>query len=297
MCNFSDKHFIKDNCGCGGCNFEGLVINGCPNPLRQQFLYLNTAILTKNEENILLLKLKADAEAIDEKHRHIALKFEVWMKENVTVEQYRQILLKLQGSMRKDVPMLKDRCNEIRRADHAHCSAILSYYYTWFNCSVLKQVLEDAKILTYKDPKEILSSLKSYTEEVLKYCKRNIFECPPPSSVSPTKKSTYFLLKLQTHQIFDKETFTAEEIRLFEATLMTSLNIREYVLTLHTFTKGCVELVYSVPLCIYSILFPLNKEQWRHLITLGVTEIKTKDYHYKIEHVSRYLLDHHVILN
>ena len=67
---------------------------------------------------------------------------------------------------------------------------------------------------------------------------------------------------------------------------MTFFNIPKYVLTLCTVADGCVELVYSVPLCIYSVLFPLNEEQWRHLITLGVTEIKTKDYHYEKEHVS-----------
>ena len=82
-------------------------------------------------------------------------------------------------------------------------------------------------------------------------------------------------------------TCTAEQIRLFEATLRTSLNIPEYALKLHTVAEGCVELVYSVPLCIYSVLFPLNEEQWKHLITLGVSEIITKDYHYN---VSRHLL-------
>ena len=135
----------------------------------------------------------------------MVLKFQVWMKKNVAVKQYRQILLNLQGSLRKDVPMLKDRWDAIKVANHLDCSAILSSYYTWFNCSVLKQVLEDAKTLTHRDPKEILSALQSYTEEVLMYCKRNIFECPPPSNMSPTKGTTYFLLKLKTHQIIDEK--------------------------------------------------------------------------------------------
>ena len=169
-------------------------------------------------------------------------------------------------------------------ADHTECSVILSDYYTWFNCDVLKIVLQTAKMLTQKDPKDILSILQSYVEELHKFCKRNIFECPPFSPMSSIKGTTYFSLKVEKYQVLDQKTFTAEEI---QATLMTSLNIEQYALKLCTVAEGCVELVYSVPLCIYSVLFPLNEEQWKLLITLGVTELMTKDYHYK--RVSKHL--------
>ena len=290
LSNLSEKHFIEVNCGCGRCDFKGLITDGCTKPLRQQFMYLDIGTLTEYETHILLLKLKADADAIDEKHRNMVLKFETWMEENVTVEQYRKILLKIPGTLRKDVPMLKDRRKEIKAADHFECSAILADYYTWFDCSVLKQVVQIAKTLTKKDPIEIMSTLQSYTEEVHKYCKRNIFECPPPACMSSTKGNTYFKLILESHQneIFDDKIFTAERIKLVNATLTEYLNIPGYVLKLCTFAEGCLELVYSVPLCIYSVLFPLSEEQWRHLITLGVTEIIAKDYHYKKEHVSRH---------
>ena len=283
---FLEKRFIKDNCGCGMCDFKGLITNGCSHALRHQFLYLDIGTLTTNEKNILLVKLVADADGIDEKHRHMVLRFKTWMEENVTVEEYRKILLSIPGTMRKDVAMLKDRWKEIKVADHSDCSVILSDYYTWFNCSVLKKVLEDAKILTHKDPVELLSILQSYTEEVHKYCKRNIFECPPPSYMSSTKNTTYFILKLEECLVIDKEKFTMKEIQRVEATLMICFDIPEYVLKLCTIAAGCVELVYSIPLCTYSELFPLNEEQWKHLIMLGVTEIITKDYHCKMEHVS-----------
>ena len=281
-----------DNCGCGRCDFKGLITNGCPNPVNQQFLYLDTRTLTKNEKDILLLKVKADADAINTGHRHMILKFKTWMKQNVSVENYRDILLNIPGTIRKEVTMLQDRWEDIKEADHSKHSQILSNYYSWFNCSILKIVLEDAKTLTHNDPRDILSILQSYTEAVHKYCKRNIFECPPPSGVSPTQGTTYISLKVEKYQVLDEKTFTAEEIQLFEATLMTSLNIEQYALKLCTAADGCVGLVYSVPLCIYSVLFPLNEEQWKFLITLGVTELMTKDYLYK--QVSKHLSSHWV---
>ena len=270
-----------DNCGCRRCDLKGLITNGCPNPLYQQFLYLDIGTLTKKERDILLLKVKTDADAIQKDHREMILKFTTWMEENVSVENYRKILFNTPGTIKNEVPMLQDRWKEIKAADHSECSVILYDYYTWFNCSILKTVVEDAKALTHKDPTDILSILQSYTEKVQKYSKRNIFECPPPSYMSPTKGTTYFSLKVEKHQVIDENKFTAEEIQLLEAKLMTSFNIEQYTLKLCTVVEGCVELVYSVPLCIYSVLFPLNEEQWKHLSTLGVTELMTKDYYYK----------------
>ena len=249
-------------------------------------MHLDYDTLTQYEKSILLLKLQEDADTIDEAYFTMVQRFKVWMEKNVSVEDYRDLLLSIPGTMMNTVPLLKDRWDEIKIATHKDCSALLSHYHTWFNCSVLKQVLQRAKILTNNDPAVVLCSLQSYTEEMLNYCKRNIFECPPPSTMSPVKGTTYFTLKTKDHQLIDKKQFTADEIHLLTAKIMTLFKIEEYVLQLCSFTKGCVELVYSIPLCIYAELFPLNEDQCRYLNTTGVSEITTKDYHHKLEHVS-----------
>ena len=81
---------------------------------------------------------------------------------------------------------------------------------------------------------------------------------------------------------------SAEKINLFTATLMKhfGIQIQDYVFKLCTVCNGCVELVYSMPLCIYKELFPLNEDQCKSLPMLGVMEVITKDYHYKKDDVS-----------
>ena len=217
--------------------------------------------------------------------------FNNWMENNVSVKQYRKLLSSIPGTVRNNVPLLTDRWSEIKTADHSDLSVILSKYHTWFNCSILKQLLRLAKIETNSDPNEVLSSLQSYTEKMLKYCRRNIFECPPPSGMSSTKGTgtTYFTFKLMENRLSDMKQFTtADEIQLLQANIMILFEIEEYVLQLSTFSKGCVELVYSIPLCIYAELFPLSEDQCRYFTTLGVSEITTKDYHYKRYHVSNF---------
>ena len=274
---------LKDNCGCGQCTFMELITNGCPKPLRSEFLYLDHCSLTQNEKDILVLKLHKDAEVINTDYRAVVCQFKAWINENLSINSYRELLSGMGGSIKKNVPFLRDRWKDIKYADHNDCSALLSEYHSWFNCSILEQVLNDAKTIG-KDPTKVLFSLKSYTEKMIEYCKRNIFECSPPSDMSSTKGTTYCVFKLM-----DVKLFTADEIRLLTAKIMTLCNVKEYSLQLCTFTEGCVELVYSTPLCIYAELFPFNEDHCIYLTTLGVTEITTKDYHYKLEHVSNTL--------
>ena len=78
------------------------------------------------------------------------IQFDTWMERNVSIKEYRKVLKNIRGvvSGRKEVPMLKDRWKEIKTADHLECSAILSDYYTWFNCDILKAVMETVKGVT-----------------------------------------------------------------------------------------------------------------------------------------------------
>ena len=237
------------------------------------------------------MKLKDDADAIEEAYSRVVRQFKAWMENNVSVEDYRDLLLDIPGTMKKNIPLLKDRWDDIKNANHKDCSALLYQYHTWFNCSVLKTLLQRARNLTKKDPTDVLCSLQSYTEDMFKYCKRNIFECSSPSGMSSTKGKTYFTLKMVDSQLPDKKQFTAEEIQLFTAKIRTSFEIHEPVLQLCTFTEGCVELVYSIPLCIHDEVFPLSVDQRRYLTTLGVTEITTKDYHYRLYQVSNIHLE------
>ena len=255
-------------------------------------MYLKTSSLTQNEEGILLSQLKKDADAIFEEWDTVVCQFSSWMKENISLEMYKEILLTIPGftSARKEVPMFKDREQDIMAAkSHLDCFAILSRYHSWFNYSLLETVISKARKRTQKDSPEFLSSLRSYMDLLHKYCKRNIFECPKPSSISSSKSSTYLVLKVTEDQMSDVKVVSAEKIKLFTFELMKPYEIQDYVLNLHTVGDGCVELVYSIPLCIYNELFPLNKDQWKSLPMLGVMEVITKDYHYKKEHVSAVL--------
>eukprot|EP00731_Ephydatia_muelleri_P028799 Em0020g443a len=281
---------LQNNCGCGKCDFETIISNGCPKQLRKPFLYLNTSSLTEKQEGILLLQLKKDADAISDQWDTIVHQFNSWMDENIPLKMYKEILLTVPGvtTAKKEVPLLNNRKQDIVAAkDHLGCFAILSDYCSWFNYSILEAVVSRAKKRTQKDPSEFLSSLRSYVDQLHIYCRRSIFECPKPSDTLSTKSSTFLVLKVnEDHLSDDGNTVTAEKIKLFKIELMKPFEIEDYTLNLHTVDKGCVRLKYSIPLCIYNELFPLNEDQCRSLPMLGVIEVITMDYHYKKDGVS-----------
>ena len=282
---------VLANCGCGHCDFKKLISHGCPSPRRDaRFLCLNTPGLSPNVKDSLLLQVTADADVIFDQLRDVVIQFKSWMEENVSIEEYKKVLTSIPGMMsgKKDVAMLTDRWKEIGAADHFACSAILSDYYTWFNCDVLRKVIATVKTKTQNDRTDILSSLKSYVDEVYKYSKRNIFECPASSGLPRIKGITYFILKVSIAQLPENNEITAEQIATFTAKLKQSLQLEDYTLKLCTVGKGCLQLVYSIPLCVYNVLFPLGKDQLKaiQVLAIGVMEIITKDHHYKKEHVS-----------
>ena len=252
-------------------------------------MYLDTSSLTQKQKDILLLRLKKDADEIFVQWDEIVDEFSSWMEENVSVEVYKKILLTVPGvtSAVKEVKMLNDRKQKIMDAKcHLDCFAILLDYHSWFNWSILEAVISSANRKTQKDPSEFLSRLKFYVHQLHQYCKRNIFECPALSCMSSTKSKTYLVLKVTEDQLSTVDMVSAEKIQQFTAELMKPFEIEEYVLNLHTVGTGCMEMVYSIPQCIYNELFPLNEDQCYSLATLGVMEIITKDCHYKKDHVS-----------
>ena len=276
---------LLTNCGCGKCDFETIISNGCPKQRKKPFLQLDTSSLTEKEEGILLSQLKKDADAISDQWDTIVHQFNSWMDENISLKMYKEILLTVPGvtTAIKEVPLLSDRKQEIVAAkDHLGCFAILSDYCSWFNYSILEAVVSRAKKRTQKDSSKFLSSLRSYVDQLHIYCKRNIFECPKPSDTLSTKSSTFLVLKVNEDQFSDVNKVSAEKIKLFKIELMKLFEIQDYTLNLHTVDKGCVRLNHSIPLCIYNELFPLNEDQCRSLRMLGVIEVITMDYHYSV---------------
>ena len=281
---------VQTNCGCGTCDFASLVSKGCPKPRREPFMYLDTSSLNQKQKDILLLQLNKDADAIFGQWDQFVYQFSSWIKGNVSLEDYKEIILTLPGmtSARKDVQMFYDRKREIVAAtSYLECFMVLSDYWSWFNCSILETIIRNAMGRTQKDSSKLVSSLQLYMDQLHKYCKRNIYECPAPSCMSSTKDTrTFLVLKVTEDQLSNVNMVSAEKIKLFTAELMKSFEIQDYVLNLHAVGSGCVELVYSIPLCIYNELFPLNEDQCKSLPMLGVMKVITKDYCYTKDDVS-----------
>lgn len=276
---------VRTNCGCGKCDFKSLISNGCPIPRREPFMFLDTSSLTQKEKDILLLKLEDDMKTILKQWDSVVSQFRSWMKANFSLDECKEILSRVPGmaSEMKEVPMFTDREQQIVDAkNYLECFVMLSHYYSWFDCSVLEAVVTS----TEKDSSKFLSSLRSYTDQLHNYCKRNIFECPAPSSMSSTKGTTFLVLKLTGDQWSNAKNVSAEKIKKFNAKLMKTLEIPNYALKLCAVNIGCVQLVYSIPLCIYNKLFPLIEDQCKYILMLGVMKVITKDYHYNKDHVS-----------
>ena len=103
--------------------------------------------------------------------------------------------------------------------------------------------------------------LKSYDEELFKFCERRIFELPLPVSgngagntLSPRQEK--FVVKLNV-----REDITCKEVRRIKGRIARILRVKLATLIIRSVDLGCVQLTFLIPKFVAQEIFPLSKEQ------------------------------------
>lgn len=267
-------------CGCGKCDLRTIIKYGCSTPRQNsKFPYLNIAGLPDSQTSLIISRLSDDFEVLICKYDTLILKFEEWVKQNIDLKEYKYVLLKLKGviSPQKDGRSFADMELEINCAmTHDELSIIVTKYVNWFQYNLLQRIVQNA-CENYKKSKQGFSNyVDLYEKELIAYCKRNIFECPMPSSFPIQPGAKYLRLKLDKR--FEPEKVAANEILRFQGTLIQILDIYQDTLEIKCITKGCIELISSIPSSVHSSIFPLHEATLKELTLLGVIEIDTEGY-------------------
>ena len=134
-------------CGCGNCNFHTILYHGCPIPQRDsKFPYLNMEGLPPCERSLVINKLLHDFQSLLSKFDTLRVKFELWVEQNISVDQYRSILLRLSGikSPQQGGLLFAERKPEIKDAStHDQLSTIVIDYINWFQYHLLQRIVQN----------------------------------------------------------------------------------------------------------------------------------------------------------
>ena len=83
----------------------------------------------------------------------------------------------------------------------------------------------------------------------------------------------------------DRDDYTLNDLFFFHQAIRDALGMSQYRLYFCSVDRGCLELQYSIPEFLYSVLFPLTDEQVLSLANIGVIKLSCGSFKYDIEKV------------
>ena len=94
-----------------------------------------------------------------------------------------------------------------------------------------------------------------------------------------------------------KDDYTLNDLFFFRQAIRDALGMSQYKLYFCLVRSGCLELQYSIPEFLYSVLFPLTDEQVLSLANIGVIKLSCGSFKYDIEKVIIRIITIIIIMN
>ena len=156
----------------------------------------------------------------------------------------------------RDQSLLDEHREEINKAKTiSEIFNILCPYWDYLNYEILEYIIE---LYGTSDDKE---RLRSYSEELHKFCMCRVFELPIPKSgsgsgnaLSPSQEK--FVVKLNV-----REGTTCKKIRRIKGRIAKILDVNLGALTIDHVDMGCVQLTFLIPRFVAQEIRPLSNEQ------------------------------------
>ena len=184
----------------------------------------------------------------------------------------------LEGRGRRDRPLLDEYSDEIKRAKTlSEIFNILSAYWNYLNFEILEYIIE------HYGTSDDNERLKSYKEELCKFCKRRIFELPSSESCSSngnplSPKEEKFNVKFNV-----SEDITCEAILQMRGRIAEILHVKLAALIIVRVKAGCVQLTFLIPKFVAQEIFPLSDDQTSALSRdVAVIRLECGDYVFEV---------------
>ena len=192
---------------------------------------------------------------------------------NKTVKELARVLRDLRAFQpsRPDIPLLRDKFNEIKAAeDIDDVFDILADYVSFFSFHITEHIVES---LGTSDDKRLLTEYKKKLED---YCKRNIFECPSYSA--PKQGVAELVMKVEE----GIEKYNMKHLAELISHVSKVISVSQHTLQLCSVEKGCVQLNFQIPDFVKYYIFPLLEEKIAGLKALGIILVRCDKWKYQV---------------
>ena len=256
-------------------NYKLVIMFPMTGPTSSSFLYLDTRELSAEENIALCCKLLHDSDKIMDEFSHLTLRtIKSIESSGVSVKELHIHLSTIEAykPIHKDVPLLRDQLDEIKRAENVmDVFNTLHKYYSFFNYRIIE------KLIGWFGTSEDKERLETYIKNFKMFCKRRTFECPPDIFGAIDNGKTNLVVKVEESWGPAKGR-PLETVLHLRISLGDILGVEPSTLYLCRIDEGCMELLFQVPSFVEEDIFPLSIEQERSLTSVGVTRFTHGNY-------------------
>ena len=157
---------------------------------------------------------------------------------------------------------------------------LLDKYISWFNFELVIKLVN--KFIT--DERDLQRKWSTYREKLKDYFKNNNTQAIQIADSIEFGLSDVPGTKVMIAKVA-RDDYTLNDLYFFHKLIADAIDIPNYKFYFCTIDDGCMELKYSIPDFLYSVLFPLTNQQCHSLAEIGIIKMICHEYEHEMKQV------------
>ena len=157
---------------------------------------------------------------------------------------------------------------------------MLQKYISWFNFEFIVKLVS----VFITDDRDLLRKWSTYREKLKDYFKNNNTQAVQICDAIQFGLSDVPGTKVMVAKV-EKDDYTLSDLYFFHKAIADALEVPKYQFYFCTIDDGCMELKYSIPDFLYSLLFPLTNQQCHSLAEIGIIKMTCGEYVHELKKV------------
>ena len=269
----SDDQHAYECCCNETCSLTDIISGKCTSPKSKDGVFPTLAVknLSESEKKLLSGEITMQFHQIKKKYASLTSSIRASLKQQgIMPAQLAEKLMDLEGflPLREGAKhrLLEDRVSEFTKATSIEeIFHILKEYCSFYNHEIIEYIVKEM------GTSEDKANLEKYKKDFSEYCKHSVFECPFSSGSEKSSHHVDLVMKVDSDAMI--KPYTVKAIELFQTQVAKVLQVTKYTLHLWSVEEGCVLMTFRIPQFLKMVAFPLNADQRKCLIALGVAKL------------------------
>ena len=194
------------------------------------------------------------------------------------VQDYTATLLSPRFRKHQTVELMREEFDKIKTMTQLF--RILDKYISWFNFEFIVKLV--SAFIT--DDRDLLRKWSTYREKLKDFFKNNNTPAVQIGDAIQFGLSDVPGTKVMVAKV-ERDEYTLSDLYFFHKAIADALEVPNYKFYFCEIRNGCMELKYSIPDLLYSLLFPLTNQQCDSLAEIGIIKMTCGEYVHEMKKV------------